>query len=221
MKWTHKAKGDPVKHFSDEEWLDFVRQVMPASQRALLETHLQSECPECVHLHRFWGNVHEVARREARSDVPTDVRALEAIFAQWRRMHVVPVKAKRARPIFDSLLQPIPAGVRTVARPSRRLLHRLGKWIVDLRLELEPGGLLSVTGQMLNSGWHPPEGTKLPVFLMSNGALVGETGANHFGEFQLTVPRSPDLTLFIDLPRRPAIAVVLPDPEQPYANKEE
>src|SRR5690242_21218204 len=112
MQWgACKAEGDPVRHFSDEEWLDFVRQVMPASQRAPLETHLQSECPECVHLRRFWQNVHDVARREGGSGVPPEVtRAAEAAFAEWRRTVVLPLQATRARPVFDSLLEPLPAG---------------------------------------------------------------------------------------------------------------
>jgi hypothetical protein len=209
-----------VKHLSDEDCLDFVRKVMPAPQRAAAERHLESECPECLRLCKFWENVCDVARRGLAGEVPPGlVRAGEVIFGDWRKRFILPAQARRARPIFDSMLEPLAAGVRGAAVPPRRVLHRWGKWIVDLRIESEPGDRLSVTGQMLNPGWRPEEGSNTVVILMSRDTIVAETRANEFGEFQFTSQQAPDLTMFIELPGQPPIAIALPDPNQPLSLK--
>jgi len=210
------TKGVRVKHFNEEDWLDFVRGTMPESRRAAMEQHLGSECPECLRLRGFWENVRTVALRESAIEIPPEVvRAGKALFADWRLRFVVPGQARFARAIFDSLLEPLPAGFRSPAQPPRRVLYRRGQWTVDLRIEAQPVERVSVTGQLLKPGWQSKEGSKTGVLLVSQDKTLSETEMNQFGEFQLTFHRAPDLMIYIMVSGRHVIAIDLPDPDKP------
>ena len=215
-----RGKGGAVKHFSEEDWLDFVREVMPSSRRAAMEEHLESKCPECVQVCQFWEHVRDIAQREPANEVPSTVlRAADAVFADWRLRFVLPARAKRAFPIFDSLLDPLPLGVRSAAQAPRRVLHRSGRWTVDLRIESEPGDRVSITGQVLKPGWQPKEEFKTRVLLASHHTSVAETDTNHFGEFQFAFHRAPHLTIYITVSGQHVIAIPLPEPDQPLQLK--
>ena len=148
------------------------------------------------------------------------MRAGEAIFADWRLRFILPARARRARPIFDSLLEPLPVGVRAGAQAPRRIVHRWGRWTVDLRVDWEPGHRVSVTGQLLGPGSQPEEGSRPAVLLVSRHTPVAETGLNRFGEFQFLFHRAPELVIYITLPEQHVIAVELPDPDRPLLFKE-
>ena len=165
-----------MKHFSDEDWMDFIRGAMPPSRLTILEEHLRNECPECWRLRRFWENVRDVARRNLASEAPPQLmEAEEAIFKSWRRRLVVAQQVKRAQQIYDSFLVPLPAGVRATALPSRRVVHRWQQWTVDLRIDSEPSERLTLIGQMLRPGWRPEKESKTGVLLMSRHNLLQET----------------------------------------------
>jgi len=205
-----------VKHFSDEEWLDFVREVMPASRRTVLEEHLLSGCSTCVELRTFWESVRDVAHRHSRAEVPPGlIEDEKAIFTGWVRRFILPTRAKRTYPIFDSLLVPVPTGVRAIALSPRRVVQAWRHWIVDLRILSEPGDRMSLIGQLLRRGWRPENDFKADVLLMKGDTVIAETQMNNFGEFQFGLQRIEDLGIFIDMPRGQTIAVAVPNPDQP------
>jgi hypothetical protein len=209
-----------VKHFSDEDWLDFVRDVLPRPRRAVLEGHLHEDCTQCLRSQSFWENVRDVASRHARSEVPPEViEAEEGLIKSMRRRSVLPAQARRALPIYDSLLVPLMAGVRSTGLSARRVVHRWNQWTVDLRIETEPGDRLSLAGQVLRPGWRPLKEFNTGVLLMSRDTVLQETGMNQFGEFQFTVQGAPDLTIFIELPQQHPIAIDLPPVDQPLTLK--
>src|ERR1044072_187430 len=106
-------EGVAVRHFSDEDWVNFVLEVLPPPQRLALEQHLRRGCSECEHSRKFWENTYKIAQRDRATQVPDELqRAGEEMFAVWRRKYVLPTRATRALPIFDSLLEPVPVGVR-------------------------------------------------------------------------------------------------------------
>jgi hypothetical protein len=210
-----------LKHFSDEDWINYLREVMPPASRSSAEQHLQTGCPQCVRSKAFWQAINEIARRERENEVPEKVNeAAEALFLDWRRKFVLPNQARRARPIFDSLLEPIPAGVRAANRPPRRVVQRSNRWTIDLRIESEPGDRVWVAGQVIDADRrHPEEEFKAGILLMSRDILLDETAVNSFGEFQFTFQRVPELMIYIELQGRPAIAVALPEADQPLPVK--
>jgi hypothetical protein len=210
-----------VKHLSEEDGLDLARDAMPAPKRRLAEEHLQSECPGCVGCSTFWKRVSEIARRERENQVPATVlQAAEGLFADWRRRFLLPTAARRARPFFDSLLQPLPVGVRAGDVPPRRLIHRWRSWVIDLRMQPEPRNRLSIAGQVLEAGRQEPKHDLIGgVVLMSRDVILRETETNRFGEFELNIEREPDLLLFLELHGKPAIGVALPDVDEPLVFK--
>jgi hypothetical protein len=161
--------------------------------------------------------VADLARRERDNHVPEHVmRAAVDLFVDWRRRVLLPAKARRARPFFDSLLQPVPEGVRAGSPSPRRLLHRCGSWVIDLRMEAEPRNRLSISGQVLETGRAEPRLHLLSgIVLMRGDAVLQQTEANRFGEFQLSSDREPDLVLYVELHGSPAIGVALPDVDRP------
>src|SRR5215471_3105968 len=112
-----------VNHFADERWADYVRGLSPAHETAAIESHLNEGCETCNRSFRLWRAVTEHASREPGYDVEADVvRTMQAAFRDWRRQHVLPRRARMARLIFDSMLEPLPLGVRGDSRPPRRLV---------------------------------------------------------------------------------------------------
>ena len=205
-----------MKHYSDEDWLDFVRNVMPAARRAALEEHVQSGCSECTRLQKFWEDVCSVARSESAHEVPRHViRGGETLFADWRLRFVLPYRARRARPIFDSLLEALPVGVRSSAKAPRRVLHRWGKWTIDMRIDAERGDRVALTGQVLKPGLQDEEAPHIGVLLLSGDQRIVESETNRFGEFQLRFHRVPDLMIYFTVSGQRVIAVALPDPDIP------
>jgi hypothetical protein len=210
-----------VKHLTDEDGFDFAREAMPTPVRREAEEHLQTHCPDCIRCSTFWVKVAELARRERDHQIPAAVLlAAEDLFADWRRRVLLPATARRARPFFDSLLQPIPSGVRAGTPPPRRLMHRWRSWIIDLRMESEPRNRLSIAGQVLGAGSREPRLERLEaIVLMGRGGVLQQTKANRFGEFQLSSERESDLVLYVELNGAAAIGVALPDLDRPVVWK--
>jgi len=177
-----------------------------------MEQHLEDGCETCQESLRLWRTVAETANGEVRSEVPDDLlRSCQAAFAEWWRRYVLPKRATFARLIFDSLFEPLPAGVRGSGPAPRRVLERAGRWSVDLRFEPTAGKRMVMTGQVLRLGKRGAEQMNMPVLLMRRGALLTDTVANQFGEFQLQFDLADDLQLYVEVPEQRPIGIILPD----------
>ncbi len=206
-----------AKHFTDERWSDYVRGVLGAAGATAIEQHLERGCEECLQSFRFWRTVAETASNEARVAVPEGLeRMARAAYIGWRQLSLLPQRATMARILFDSLSAPLPAGVRSEAASGRRILGRAGSWSFDLRLEPAAGKHLFLMGQVLRSGRGRGR-SGLPVILMSTDAVIAETAANQFGEFQLQFDQANGLRIYIDVPGNRPIGMALPDFDNPPA----
>ena len=104
-----------------------------------------------------------------------------------------------ARLISDSAREPLPAGIRSQDRMSRRALYEAGDYHVDLQLERQPAsGLVTLVGQ-LAARRQATSMTDVPVWLMERDSLVENTTCNAFGEFQLEYEPRRNLRLFVPL----------------------
>jgi hypothetical protein len=201
-----------VRHFSDERWSDYVRGLSPAREAVAIERHVNEGCDSCNKRLRFWRMLATDAGDEFRDEPPLAVvRVSQAAYAAWRRQYLLPKRATLARLIFDSMRDPLPAGVRGGSLRARRLVERTGQWIVDLRLEPESGKRIFLTGQVLKSGKHSTTPADFPILLMRADTLLTETVANRFGEFQLQFDWEKGLRIYIDTPRRRPVEIELPD----------
>jgi hypothetical protein len=201
-----------MKHFRDEEWLDYVRGLSPPRQRAAIEQSLRGGCQYCLKLFNFWRTTVEVGVRDSRYRVPDEaVETAAAAFAIWNRSYRLRVNARRSRLVFDSFLRPAVAGIRGSDPGSRRLVKRSGRWIIDLRLESEGNDRVSMAGQVLQSGEWTGAPRAREVCVMNGGELVARTEANQFSEFQLQFPVARNLKLYVEIDGEWPILVNLPE----------
>ncbi len=199
------------QHFSDEQWSDYVRNLMPASTVVEVQRHLDSGCMECRAAERFWSAFYEVGPRAFALEPPAEaIRAVEAAFASRKAGAFRHKTAIPAQIIFDNLLQPAAVGVRGGKQAPRRIMSRAGRWVIDLQLEQPSGNKLIITGQVVNR-WRSSQGAQaLAVSLMRERAVLSTTSTNQFGEFQISGESGSDLHLYIDTPGRRAVEVPLP-----------
>lgn len=211
---TLEGRGQQLNHFSDEAWVDFVRQV-PTSARTNIQRHLDEGCAECVRSHGVWRAIAETMTRDQQYEAPegTTLAGIR-LFGDWRREFIIPKRARIARLIYDSFREPLPAGVRGGANPERRLLHRRGPWSIDTRIEVERRGRVLLDGQLLREKQPDIVNKKIEVFLTSGDKVLTSAFLNQFGEFQLLCYAAPDLRAYFDIPDEVPIQVKLPDPAE-------
>src|SRR6266852_310747 len=186
-----------MKHFSTEEWIDFVNQVVPSAKKLEMQGHLGSGCKRCAKSVSAWQRVERAAKIEANYQPPTDqVRLAKAAFAgslltreQGRDRGFIEV-------LFDSFLQPILEGARSSNAGGRLMLYRAGPFQIDLQIEAQPGGgTVVVTGQLLNVENPGLTGSNLPIMFSNLRGGVVRAITNQFGEFRETIETSGDLEL--------------------------
>lgn len=203
-------------HFSDEQWADYVRNLTAPGAVVEIQQHLASGCKECDAAAHFWSAFYEVSLRAFSFQPPAEViREVEASFAGRKFSTLRRKSAMLARVIFDSMLQPAPAGVRGSRVSPRRIVSRVGRWVIDLQLEHTSGKKLIVTGQVVNRPWLARAAPALDISLMREQIVLGRSATNQFGEFQVSGESGGGLRLYIDAPGRMAIEVPLPG-EEPH-----
>jgi len=199
------------QHFTEDQWSDLVRGVLPAEKSLALWQHLEKGCEGCRQSFRLWQLVADVANNEIRQEVPEALmHSSRGAYIEWRRLYLLPQRARMVRLVFDSLLAPLPSGVRSEASAPRRILWESGQWSCDLRIEPLAGKRTFLTGQIVAPGSQ----AGLPVLLLSADALEAETTANQFGEFQLEIDRANGLRIYFDVPGIRPVGILLPDLEK-------
>jgi hypothetical protein len=202
-----------MSHFSPSEWIDFTLGLLSQQQTAVLQSHLDNNCEECLKSRIMWRSVSEFLSQEARYTPPdhviTCVKQAYAIHKPWKWLVEA---AQRAQLVFDSFTQPTPAFVRSSTSASRRVMHEAPPFVIDLRLEMV-GDRLFLLGQILNSDNPDQELVGVDILLLEDEDLVASAKANSSGEFELQCARDRDLRLFINIREYRAIAITLPDEE--------
>jgi hypothetical protein len=199
-----------VEHFSDELWVDFVRQLPVPQGRDAIQQHLDTGCPQCTEAFRLWSSVAAMMSREHEYQVPDDAqRAVSAAFMNWRRLRVIPKQARIASLLFDSFREPLAAGVRSGTSCARRLLHQAGDWSIDLALEATAGQVL-LEGQVLSASARQTAKDGVEVFAVASGALLSHAVINQFGEFQMKYEPKNDVSLYLDIPGETPVAIAIP-----------
>ena len=127
--------------------------------------------------------------------------------------NIVPRQAlDSARLVFDSSLQPSPAGVRSAPLVDHRLLYECGDVMVDLWLEPHrDSNRIKLVGQILH---EVKSGSLLPcspVVLQSKLEPMEATTTNELGEFCLDFDPHPHLRLEIGVRKNHWVSVELPD----------
>lgn len=190
-----------MKHFDIWQWADFVRGLGDNVALSGMETHLSSGCRRCQNTVATLRGVVEAAQADAQYEPPEyAMRYAKAVYA-----HASPEKISLprliARLVYDSMNEPLPAGIRAQDRSSRRALYEAGGYHLDLQLERQPAsGLIILVGQLADRLQPSTSTADVPVWLMERESLVASTVCNHFGEFQLEYEPRRHLRLYVPLP---------------------
>ena len=202
-----------MQHYSDEEWVDFARELLPQEKSVAMLAHLEAGCKDCSALHRLWTNVTEVTRDESRYTADDSaVASVKRMFAarQWGTVHEDEGGVWNL--VFDSLWgNPAPAGVRSISTMARHLLYQSSRFAVDVRIDSISQSSVSIAGQILAADADASASSRWQVTLLRSSMTVGQTLTNDHGEFYFESETGPDLRIRIDTAEQPPFALVLPD----------
>jgi hypothetical protein len=188
-----------MKHFSTEEWVDFVNQALTAHQTEAMQKHLATGCKHCAETVSVWQKVRNAAAMEASYQPSTDtLRIAKAAFAASGLARKKKESPSLVEVLFDSFLQPAVAGARSAAVGTRQMLYKAGTYQIDVQIEPKPGSnRIVVTGQLLALGQPGTAGRDIQVTLSNNRGHSAIATTNQFGEFSGEIENSGDLELSI------------------------
>jgi hypothetical protein len=186
-----------MKHFTSEEWIDFVNQVNSPKQQEAMKKHLGTSCRQCMGTVALWQKLHNTAAMEAMYQPPeADVRIAKAAFAAAGGATQRNEKSSFVEVMFDSFLQPLLAGARSSGVGIRQMLYRADPYQIDIQIESRPeGNRLAVTGQLLDVSSPGVVGRDIKITLSNHRGNVIHTVTNQFGEFRGEIENTGDLEL--------------------------
>jgi len=120
-----------------------------------------------------------------------------------------------ARLIFDSFLQPAPAGIRISQLAGRRFVYQADSLMVDLSLEPSQtdSRRISLVGQLLDSAEPERQLDTLSVALHGPKGPIAVASTNKFGEFHFEFDLEQNVKLEIETAANQWISLVLPRQE--------
>jgi hypothetical protein len=188
-----------MKHFSTEEWVDFVNQVIASNQLEAMQKHLATGCNRCTETVSLWQKVSKTASAEASYQPSADaVRFAKAAYLTTRLNTTQKEPRKLIEVLFDSFLQPAVAGARSVVIGTRQMLYRADPYQIDIQIEPKPGSnRLVITGQLLDLSHPGVIGRDIQVTLSNHRGHSVIAATNQFGEFSGEIENSGDLKLSI------------------------
>jgi hypothetical protein len=192
-----------VKHFSEAQWVDFVRNLTLPKAKMAMQQHIDSGCSKCSDTLRTWQGVLSIAAGESVLAPPADaVHVVKSQFAAIRT-----TASSGVRLVFDSLLQPLTAGTRgSIA--ARQFLYETDEYYIDLRLEPRADDRAFLVGQVLNRFGADRAVQSVPIRLQDGKLPLAHTSTNEFGEFQLEFEAHTSLCVCIQ--RDEANEIILP-----------
>jgi len=200
-----------MKHFTIEDEIDFVNEVLPATRKLTLEEHLKG-CKRCTKAVSQWRQVRESAAADANYQLSAEaLRIAKAAFAGLQ-LALRGETDSSIEVVFDSLLQPSVEGFRSAAGSTRHVLYRADPFQIDLQIELQPGDKqVVVTGQLLGSRDPQIVGRDVALILANMHGGVVRTVTNQFGEFRAEIENSGDLSLVFYQPDQKPLVISLRD----------
>jgi len=188
-----------MRHFTTEEWIDFVNQMTPHKKQEAMRNHLGSGCKGCEEKFALLEKVRGTAASEANYQPPADaVRVVKAAYASARTGSQGEEAKSLVEVLFDSFLQPAVAGARSKATGARQMLYRADSFQIDLQIEPKPGSNhVVVTGQMMDVSTPEIVSRGVQIKLSNFRDNVIHTVTNEFGEFRCEMDNSGDLELSV------------------------
>jgi len=202
-----------MKHFTTEEWINFVNQVVSPGELQEMNNHLKQGCKRCQETVSMWQRVERSAAAERNYQPPADtLRMVKAAFAAAGLHGQRKESRSRISILFDSFLQPVVEGARSAATDSRQMLYRADPFQIDLQIEAKPdSNHLLVTGQLLDLNNPGIAGNDVGVTLSNLRGHVVQAVSNQHGEFTCEIKNSGDLQITFSSSRGEPIVISLRD----------
>jgi hypothetical protein len=204
-----------MKHFSMENWIDFVRQTQDEFQTVLMQRHLDERCARCLEIVEIWRRVVNFASQENRCTPPESaVRLVQASFSFHKMLQFPAEGLQLAKMVFDSAQQPSAAGVRGSSTPARQLLYRSGNVCIDLQIQPRLGsGSVVLIGQVLDIATPAYGMGDVSVTLLCGGDLISRKKTNDLGEFDFRFEMLQQVQLVIGIDTNRKVVVPVPRAE--------
>ena len=188
-----------MEHFSEQVWADYVRGIGQTSTSQEIEAHLANACPDCTPVWGMWRKVYAIAANEASLAPPEGV--VRVVKLEMAARQGQPGPWTLARLVFDSLNQPLPAGVRSGASDTRQLMFDAEGTVVDLVLDTRPQSqTVSLVGQVVDKQGAKVAPRQVRVVLWTETSQpLAQASANEFGEFQLEFAAQDRLRLSVEI----------------------
>lgn len=209
-----------MKHFTIEDEIDFVNEVVPTTRKITMEEHLKG-CERCTKAVSQWRQVRESAAAEANFQPPVEaLRIAKSAFAGLQ-LALRGETDSSIEVLFDSLLQPSVEGFRSAGGGTRHVLYRADPFQIDLQVELQPGDKrVVVTGQLLGSRDPRTVGRNVALILANMRGRVVRTVTDQFGEFRAEIENSGDLALVFYQGDQKPLVISLRDALGPPSDKD-
>ena len=152
-----------------------------------MASHLKSGCDSCAKEEATWSKLAAFAKTEAEFEPPAHVVNMAKALVQAPKAEKGLRIREIAELVFDSLLTPQLAGVRSAAGiGTRQLLYRAGEVMIDVRFEAsDESERFALTGQVFRDQGSKVGMTRVPISLISGKNELVRTATNQFGEFYL------------------------------------
>jgi hypothetical protein len=114
-----------MRHYEESRWVDYVRGLADANAHQELKSHLEAGCPECSTTMELFRKVAKAAAHEIEHEPPEyAVHSVKAYFAlQQTERQPASVRFLGLKLAFDSLAEPVGAGIRSLGGESRQLVY--------------------------------------------------------------------------------------------------
>ncbi|MFI5174285.1 MAG: hypothetical protein ACHQKY_05480 [Terriglobia bacterium] len=189
------------KHFMEEVFAQFVAGCLVGKEREDFDVHLKAGCESCEEAIRWYRGLSSMLQKD-RGFEPPESSVLGVVKAFRRqKSKVMNLVCTVADKLFDSFVDPLPAGVRQLAATERQILYQADEMQLDLKIDKTSNEHeRMIIGQLLP--WHsaPPGNLTLSKVMLREGErIVQSTYTNELGEFILcVVPRgSYDLEILM------------------------
>jgi CheY-like chemotaxis protein len=169
----------------------------------------ESHDPEVAALIQKYG-LPRISRERLLQDLWSTLNSLPQPTSVFRRV------MSSARLIFDSFLQPAPAGIRISQPAGRRFVYQTDSLTVDLSIEpsqTNSSRHISVVGQLLDSAKPERQVDILSVALQGPKGPIAFASTNEFGEFHFEFDLEQNVKVEIETAANRCISLVLPQLE--------
>jgi hypothetical protein len=208
-----------MEHFSERPWADFVRGISEPEISKDIKAHLTADCPKCKTALDAWSRVQKLASAEDAYAPPENlVRLVKLGFAgrpapQPRTSTLA--NWTLANLVFDSLTQPLPAGVRSSAALSAwQVVYEAEGLTVDLRFgHRAQSKTVHLVGQVFDKrAVRLSQSDAIIQVSTEHDYVVATTVVNAMGEFHIEFKPQDHLWLSVKAAERNTVRIPLTNP---------